>query len=253
MRRRGRPSQGKRKEDTRASFANAVDAQFRSCECEPYYKPTRTPNFTVLPPGEEHPRYIERQPSAPPEDDNEGEYLVDPSAPPSEQDELTYIELEPSAPPIEEDDALAPPVIATRRTVLLDPDPELKDLLKQAASNRIRSDDRWLLFDQLGTDSSTIVPRLLLLWIIGLPLLLARIFVGGLFMFFTLGLPSMVIIGTTTAGSVVFQSVYRDTMLWAKHDNSLQHIWDVTATVLTLILSIFVYNFVRWIWIYSNF
>ena len=124
----------------------------------------------------------------------------------------------------------------------LAPDPELRELLQRVAANRSPSDDRWSLFEQLGNGPVTVIPRLLLLWTIGLPLLVARIFAGAVLLFLKLGLPSLLVVGTTTVGSITFQATYRDALSWAKENDDLQHIWDTVATVLTLMISVFAFT-----------
>ena len=137
-------------------------------------------------------------------------------------------------------------------TLELQADPELKELMREVAANRIPDEDRWMLFEQLGSGPTSIIPRLLLLWIIGLPVLVARILAGAVFAFLALGLPSMIVVGTTTAGSITFQAGYRDALRWAKESNELQKLWDTVATVLTLMLSIFVYALRLWTEIHNG-
>lgn len=226
-----RQRKGKKTEkDKPDTFANAVDAhfQFRSCHCDE----------------SDSDDYSDTTPSAPPlleleELEEMGEMQRTPAAPNNK-------ETRPSAPlleDLEQDDNRRPSTAgkSSRFTAQLE-NPELKQLMQKVAANRVPSDDRYLLFEQLGTGPVTVIPRLLLLWIIGLPLLFARIVAGAALLFLTMGLPTMVVVASTTAGTVGFQMYYRDVLTWARESDSLQSLWDAFATVLTLMISVFVYT-----------
>ena len=184
-----RQRKGKKTEkDKPDTFANAVDAhfQFRSCHCDE----------------SDSDDYSDTTPSAPPlleleELEEMGEMQRTPAAPNNK-------ETRPSAPlleDLEQDDNRRPSAAgkSSRFTAQLE-NPELKQLMQKVAANRLPSGDRYLLFEQLGTGPVTVIPRLLLLWIIGLPLLFARIVAGAALLFLTMGLPSMIVVGSTTAG-----------------------------------------------------
>lgn len=119
---------------------------------------------------------------------------------------------------------------------------EMRALVHRSAADRLPSGDRWLAFESLGTGPATVVPRLLLLWLVGLPLVLVRMTVAAALIFLSMGVPSMLVVGVTTGGAVVFQATYRDVMDWAMHDDDFQFVWDAAATVLGVGLSILVYS-----------
>ena len=118
---------------------------------------------------------------------------------------------------------------------------EIRRLMMRVATNRLGRNNRWLTFEMLGPNPHMVLPRLMLLWTIGLPILALRIAAGGVLMFLSMGLPAMVFAGGATAGTIVFQNSYRAVGSWAMTNDVFQATWDAFATTIAVIFSIFVY------------
>lgn len=119
--------------------------------------------------------------------------------------------------------------------------PDLDKARKRMALNSMAEDFRWLTFSWLGESPMSIVPRLLMLWVIGLPLLLMRLVVSLVLLYITLGMPAMLTVTATMGGSIPLQMYYRDVLKWAMHNDTLQEIWDAVASALAIALSLLVY------------
>ena len=104
---------------------------------------------------------------------------------------------------------------------------------------------RWLGFGGIfGNSKAAFLPRLLALWVIGLPILLFRLcMLIAIFWVATGGITTTIYAGAT-GGSFAFQYYYRDVLVWAKDNDTFQSYWDTQAFLLSLILNILLY-FVR--------
>lgn len=118
---------------------------------------------------------------------------------------------------------------------------ELRKIGIRVATNRIPSSDRWIAFENLGTQPYAFLPRLLLLWIIGVPLLCIRALVSGMLIFTTLGFPAAVATLTVTVIPVGFQASYRHVTAFMMENEVFQFMWDAVATMLAVFLNILVY------------
>ena len=119
---------------------------------------------------------------------------------------------------------------------------QLRDkIIERLEQNSMSRHAQWLTMAFLGEGSFMIVPKLFLLWTVGLPLLIARALVSLVIMYAMMGLPAMMVIGITTAGTVSFQATYRDVLHFVQTDEGIQDTWDVFADVLATVLRIFIF------------
>ena len=119
--------------------------------------------------------------------------------------------------------------------------PNLEMARRRVLENQLGEDFRWLTFAWLGTGTGSILPRLLLLWVIGLPILLMRLALGLVLLYVTLGMPAMLTVSVTVGVTVPVQMYYREVLKWAMHDDTLQEIWDAVASALAIALALLVY------------
>jgi hypothetical protein len=133
------------------------------------------------------------------------------------------------------------PLFSNSRNTEEVPNTDLHALMTQVATNRIIKRNRWLTFGQIGKGPATVVPRVLLLWVIGIPLLSIRVLISVFLLFITFSLPLTAVTGGGTVGMIGFQFVYRDVLSWAMENNIVQDTWDAIASSVTVSLRIFVY------------
>lgn len=119
--------------------------------------------------------------------------------------------------------------------------PDMEKARKRVMENSLAEGFRWLAFSWMGSSPICMIPRLLTLWVIGLPLLLMRLAVGLLLLYLTLGVPTMLVVSVTVGGTVPLQMFYRDVLKWAMHNDTFQDIWDAVASALAIMLSLLVY------------
>jgi hypothetical protein len=100
----------------------------------------------------------------------------------------------------------------------------------------------WITFNGLGDSGSSLLTRLVLLWMIGLPLLMARAVMAVALFWFTMGFIQLASSSALVGGGIVFQYTYRDVMHFASSNPAFQNAWDVMATAMSLTLSIFVWT-----------
>lgn len=103
---------------------------------------------------------------------------------------------------------------------------------------------RHMTTELLGFSGAAFLPRLLLLWLVILPLLLLRaaavLLVG---MIFFGGTWTMVAMTATPATAVGVQAYYRDFLAWAEDNDTFQKVWDTAAHIIALCINILVYMF----------
>ena len=117
------------------------------------------------------------------------------------------------------------PLEASRLT-----DDEIQQKLKTLS---VGYNNRWLLFSVFGTSTASVLPRLIALWAVGIPLLMARFVIACFAMLMTLGVFGTLVAGTG-AGAVVFQATYRDVVHWTMTNDAMQDTWDAVASALAL-------------------
>lgn len=131
--------------------------------------------------------------------------------------------------------------------------PNLEMARRRVLENQLGEDFRWLTFAWLGTGTGSILPRLLLLWMIGLPILLMRLALGLVLLYVTLGMPAMLTVSVTVGVTVPVQMYYREVLKWAMHDDTLQEIWDAVASALAIALALLVYTIRLFVEIHNGF
>ena len=100
----------------------------------------------------------------------------------------------------------------------------------------------WITFPGLGDHGASIVFRLLLLWILAVPLLLLRSVLAIALLWATMGFFQLATSTATVGGGVLFQMYYREVVHFATTSPSFQRAWDVMATAMALTLSVFVWT-----------
>ena len=119
--------------------------------------------------------------------------------------------------------------------------PDFEKARKRMAYNGMAEDFRWLAFGWMGEGPLMIIPRLLMLWVIGLPLLVMRLALSLVVLYLTLGVPTMVLVGVSVGVTVPLQMYYRDVLKWAMHNDTFQDVWDAVASALAIALALLVY------------
>ena len=158
-----------------------------------------------------------------------------PSAPPE------WMLDDPSAPPEWMLDDPATPMYTQDASVPLDYN-ENAELQKRLAVLNISKGNRYMQFSVLGTGKASVLPRLVALWMIGLPVIITRLLVGFLILAITMSTLQFGCVTIVAGTSIPFQAVYRDITAWAMDNDGLQQAWDVAARVLSLSLSILVFS-----------
>ena len=105
----------------------------------------------------------------------------------------------------------------------------------------LKPDTRWQTFSMFGSGKASVIPRIIALWCIGIPLLMAKFVVAFFAVFMTLGVVGAPLVALG-GGSIAFQHYYRDVTEWMMLDEGVQHTWDQAASMLAWILSITVYK-----------
>ena len=131
--------------------------------------------------------------------------------------------------------------------------PDMQKARRRMLTNSMAEDFRWLAFSWVGDGPLSIIPRLLMLWVIGLPLLVMKLAVSILLLYLTMGLPAMAAVGTTVGVTVPLQMYYRDVLKWAMHDDTFQDVWDAVASALAISLALLVYTTRLFVEIHNGF
>lgn len=101
---------------------------------------------------------------------------------------------------------------------------------------------QWMAFAGVGDSLPAVACRMLLLWLLAVPILVVRGVLALAAVWLTMGALQLVSATAVTAGTMTFQSVYRDVMWYATSSPEFQRAWDVMATATALSLSILVWT-----------
>ena len=100
---------------------------------------------------------------------------------------------------------------------------------------------KWAAFHGVGDTIPAVCTRLALVWLLALPILVARAVVSLFLIWMTMGMAQLITVTAVTGGTVTFHAVYREVVWFAASDENFQIGWDIFAHILALVSSIFVW------------
>ena len=118
-----------------------------------------------------------------------------------------------------------------------------KRSVTEADANRVA----YMTSRYMGNNGLMVLPRLLMLWLVILPLMLLKAFGVGLLLVGTLGGGYTVAIVGVVGVAVVFQLFYRDVILWMQDNREFQITWNWTAFLFGLCINILLFIYRLWV------
>ena len=116
------------------------------------------------------------------------------------------------------------------------------EIYRKLSCLEVGSSNRWMTFAIAGTNRKSVLPRMVFLYMIGLPWILAKITAVILMVALTMGTLQFGFVTVVAGTSVPFQANYRRATEFAMNNDGVQTAWDWQAKIVSTLLSIGVFT-----------